>query len=170
MLIVKCEQARVEDGEIRRQTWPRGSTYIGFGADLHEPYWPESTTKKASSRILISDDRLLERMKRSVSGRVANGSTRAAMRALGRGEVLACPCLHCDSREAIIVRPSTKWERPPCHGDVIATVWEAMEAIGWRMDVAEPMQDLAKANAIWGEVYELAFDQVMTWGQRSDEP
>lgn len=154
---------------------PRGAVYIGRAAPglerspLANPYIAKSRAPQPCLHaVVVPDDAVLERFKRRITLHIVQGFRELdALRQLRRTSTLACWCADRDA--GLVVRNGVDAESP-CHGDVIFTVWLALERIGWRVEVVNFLVDADRANAAWRELYRRAFGEPMQWrGSREDD-
>lgn len=168
---------------------PGGCFYIGRqmggrnpmrASPLANPYAPRSRGVNKNA-VVVDDELVLEYFARHLTGQVVRGG--AELLALGRlreHTTLACWC--CD-RRAVLVGPRRKVPETPCHGDVVFSVWSALDRLGWAVEAVDnrertitwdvertisPLEDLDAYNAIRRRVYEEAFGAPLRWGRRSD--
>lgn len=182
MKIIDCRYC------VRRRP-PRGSVYIGRAmgklerSPLANPFVPRSSTKSSDTAIVVPDEVVLDRYARHLIRNVAQGFAELrALRDLGKTSRLACWCA---DRDASLVGAGRPQPDTPCHGDVVFTVWAALERLHWRVDVldrrperrriiwdpaagrlVDPVEDLDAANAVIGELYKQSFGEPMAWGSR----
>jgi hypothetical protein len=153
---------------------PRGAIYIGRpmpgldGSPLANPYIAASCAPKPCTHaVVVPDDAMVERYKRHLTQHVVKGfGELAALRKLQRGSTLACWCV---DRDAGLVGSNRPEAETPCHGDVIFTVWTALEQMRWRVEIVSFTADLDRANKAWSDLYQRAFGEPMRWrGSRED--
>lgn len=158
-----------------RKRPPAGAMHIGRATKglrasvLANPYIPESIAPKPCKHaVALPDDRVLERYGRHLTMNVVKEGFHelGALRELRSSSVLACWCVE---REAVLVGRGRKPPEKPCHGDVVYTVWAALERRGWQLQLVDFQRDLDRANAAWSELYEQAFGEPMRWGSREEQ-
>ncbi len=157
-----------------RQRPPRGATYIGRAmqglrrAPLANPYIPKSKAPKpCNNAVSVPDDRVLEYFRRRLTLNVVQGFAElGALRELRADSAIGCWCA---DREAVLVGRGRPVPEHPCHGDVVFTVWLALDRRGWQLSPVDFLHDYDAANAAWRELYEQAFDEPMQWGSREEQ-
>lgn len=156
-----------------RGACPRGAVYIGRAtpklqaSPLANPYIAESRApERCVNAVKVPDDAVLERYRRRLTCDVVKGfPALVALKRLHASSRVAC---WCTEREAVLVGAGRPSPAVPCHGDVIFTVWQALEGLGWKVSTVSFLTDYSGANKAWAELYELAFGEPMVWGQASE--
>jgi len=150
---------------------PRNAVYIGRAAPgqprsaLANPFIAKSRAPKVChTALIVPDESVLERYRRHLCMRtVEHFAELEALRGLTSRSTLACWCV---SRPAKIVGAGHLQPDPACHGDVIFTVWTALERLNWDVPKVDFQRDMDAANAAWSRLYLAAFGEPMTWGGR----
>lgn len=167
---------------------PRGSVYIGRAmggacpleaSPLANPYIPRSrATKKCMHGVVVDDGVVLDRYARRLTSDLVQGfPALGVLRLLREYSRLAC---WCDERPAVLFGQDEQPPLVPCHGDVIWTVWLALERLGWSIEATDrrdrvitwdvervvDSRDYDAYHAVWYRLYEEAFGEPMRWAQR----
>lgn len=162
---------------------PRGAVYIGRAtpalprSPLANPYMAKSTAKrnKAAAQwcVVVDDDRVLEFYRRHLTYEVVReqeepipGGRFEALRQLAEGATLACWCC---TRPAVRLEPGPPRSERLCHGDVVYTVWLALERLGWSVPTRPGKTRHEARDRTWAAFYERAFGEPMRWGAREDQ-
>lgn len=148
---------------------PPGSIYIGRAtpflprSPLANPFIAASrVTGECMHAVKVPDESVLERFRRQLTcDIVKHFAVLDALRELGRDVTLACWCV---DREAVLVGAGRAQPKTPCHGDVIFTVWTALDMLDWDVPAVCFGTDFAGANRAWAELYRRAFGERMLWG------